>query len=91
MPANVTSGIHGINVIQTNVTKLGTTVAVNQYTVDLTITYIKADGTTGTVTKTSAFPNVLANAAIPAGWLQDQLVDLMYRAERIIAGIDTVS
>lgn len=84
MPSN-------INVMSVNIRLTGTNVQVAQRAVDFTITFTKDDGTPGSHVVTSTFPNRLAHASIPAGWLQEQLVDLLYRAERIIAGIDVVT
>lgn len=79
-----------INVAMTNRRMTGANVSIAQRAVDLTITWTRDDGTPGSDTRTVLFPNVLGNAALPAGWLDDQLTDLCYRAVRIIAGIDSV-
>lgn len=78
-----------VNIILTNRRLTGTNVSVPQRAVDFTATWTKDDGTMGSDTRTILFPNILSNAALPAGWLADELEALCYRAVRVIVGIDT--
>lgn len=62
---------------------------IGQRAVDVTINWVDDAGGAHTNTQTVNFPDILGNAALPAGWLQDQLTDLCLRALRIILEIDT--
>ncbi len=82
MPRNV-------NVRLSNSQITGLNVSVPQRSIDITVTWIDNNNVTQTDTRTALFPNILSNAALPAGWLKDHLEDLLYQAVREIVGIDT--
>lgn len=78
-----------VNVTIENYTNLGTQVLVDQYSVDLDITWTKQDGTPGSATQTVIFPNILGHANISNAWLKEHLIELLLEALREIAGVDT--
>ncbi len=58
----------------------GNTVPVPQYTVDVTLEWVDAEGNSRSWTGTPTFPNDLQD--VPAAWLKDMLTDLILRVAR---------
>lgn len=80
--------MRSVNVRLENARQTGVNVQVAQRAVDITVDWVDDAGVAHTDTRTALFPNLLANPALPAGWLQDQLQDLLLKAVRVIVGID---
>ena len=76
-----------VNVSLTNY-HTGTNVTVQRRLVDYVVTWTDDNGQPQSRNGTLTFPDILTNAALPAGWLQDKLTQLVYEAGRIILGID---
>lgn len=70
--------------------RTGTNVTIQRKLVDYSMTWTDDTGHPHSASGTLTFPDILANAALPAGWLQDKLQELVYEAGRIILGADTV-
>jgi hypothetical protein len=77
-----------VNISLTNY-RNGTNVSVQRKLVDYAVEWDDDSNVHHTASGTLTFPDILANAALPAGWLQEKLTQLVYEAGRIILGIDT--
>lgn len=67
----------------------GTNVTVTRRLVDYSITWTDDQGQPHSASGTLTWPDILTNAALPAGWTADQQQAVVYAAGRIILGIDT--
>lgn len=79
-----------INITATNFQVLtGNTVAVTRRQVTLGETWTDDAGVNQVAAPhVVTFPDILVNAALPNGWLQQKLTQLVLDADRIIQGID---
>lgn len=82
---------HDVNINFSN-HRTGTTVLVTRRLVDYAVNW-KDDGTEAphNASGTLTYPDIFANAAIPAQMLQDDLEALITKYGRIILGIDVAS
>jgi hypothetical protein len=74
-----------INMNIGDVTATGSNVSVSQYTVTISASWIKDDGTPGSDSRTVLFPNVLAQ--LTAAQQKQLLAELLIKTVRILAGI----
>ena len=75
-----------VNTMIFNWTDLGSTVPVPCYSVDISVNWIKANGTQGNYVDTVTFPNVLAG--VPVQRLRRYMQKIILSEVRIQLGID---
>jgi len=75
-----------VNIYTGNWQATGKNISVPQYSVNVTVNWIKEDGTPMTRSETLRFPNFLAN--VGAADLKEWLTDLMIREIRQRLGVD---
>jgi len=77
-----------VNVNFTN-PRNGSVVSVTRRLIDYSVSWDDDANVHHTASGTLTWPDILTNAALPAGWTADQQQAVVYAAGRIILGIDT--
>lgn len=75
-----------VNLFVSKIVSTGSTVAVDQYEVELTVQWIDTDGQSHERTATVKFPNILSQ--VSNEWLKEHLTELLIKAAREVWGID---